>query len=338
MPTEKLFTDLHQFAARIERAAAAREAAEALVNWLDRQDCPAMIGLLDSSAGLEIVRGPGCQPDDAALAWMQSPEAWLTWLSWHEPRRSDKVAELSSDRPAVLMPLRYEGTVYGLLWLEIDVQSSQVPVLAAHLLAARLHHLAVHSRWDGLLANVNAFSRALLQEPSSEAMWQVIHRQLSLLFDASSFFVGLLNPYTSQLMLPLFSRDGVPAYYGAVPLAGLSKAVIRHGTPLLFYDVEAEGERIAKLNVSAEGEQPETRARSWMGVPLRNHRNEVVGLVSIQNLLPGCYSDPDLYLLMFVAGQIAFAVENKRLLQAEQERRKVASTLMDVGQMVSGIL
>jgi len=340
MPTEKSFTDLHQLAARIGQAVTAREAAETLVNWLDRQDAPAMIGLLDSSsASLEIARSPGCQPDDAALAWMQSPEAWLTWLSWHEPRERDEVAELASDRPALLMPLRYEETVYGLLWLEVDAktapQNAQLPVLAAHLLAARLHHLAVHSRWDGLLANVNAFSRALLQESSSEAMWQIIHRQLSLLFDASSFFVGLLNPYTSQLTLPLFSQDGVPVYYGTVPLTGLSKAIVQHGTPLLFYDVEAEGERIAKLNVTAEGEQPETRARSWMGVPLRSHRNEVVGLVSVQNLLPGCYSDPDLYLLMFVAGQIAFAVENKRLLQAEQERRKVASTLMDVGQVVN---
>ncbi len=340
MPTEKPFTDLYQIASRIAQAASARAAAEALVGWLEQQTCPAMIGLLDSaSASLEVIHNAGCAPDEASLAWMYSPETWLDWLDWQEPRRRQDVAELVEGQPALLIPLRCEESVYGLLWLDMDDQTArangQTPVLLAHLLASRLHHLSIHRRWDTLLTNANTFSRALLQESDSEEMWQIIHRQLSLLFDASSFFVGLLNPQTGEINLPLFSQAGAPVHYGTIPLTGLSKAVVQHGTPLLFYDVEAEGERIAKLNVTVEGEQPETHARSWMGVPLRSHRNEVIGLVSLQNMLPGCYSDPDLYLLMFVAGQIAFAIDNKRLLQAEQERRKIASTLMEVGQVVN---
>ncbi len=69
-----------------------------------------------------------------------------------------------------------------------------------------------------------------------------------------------------------------------------------------------------------------------------SQKNQIIGLVSIQNELQDAYNDADLSLLMFIASQISLAIENRDLLLAEQDRRRVASTLMEVSQVVSSTL
>jgi GAF domain-containing protein len=338
MSTNSASNTIQAIAETISGAETSRAAAGALVSWFKRR---AMIGLLNNrTASMDIILSPGYKPGETALRWMQSPETWLMWQTWEGPRRSgESVVIPECEEKALLIPLRYEGTLYGLLWLKTSrkYEESQA-ILLAHVLAARLHHLAVNSRWDTLLVSVNAFSRALSQESSSEDMWQTIHRQISDLFDTSSFYVGLLNPYTSQLTLPLYSENEAQIYYGPIRLSGLSRAVVQHGTPLLFYNVAAEKERLTALTVIFDADEPGRHAASWLGVPMRNQRGEVIGIVSIQNVLPNCYADPDLHLLMLIAGHIAHTIEGKRLLQDEQERRRVASTLMEVGQVVNSSL
>ncbi|HEX2906962.1 MAG TPA: GAF domain-containing protein [Phototrophicaceae bacterium] len=349
MPKQPSLAETHAITTTIGQADTARAAATALAAWLGTHIAPAMIGLLDSaSATLENIISPGYLPDETAADWMQSPDSWYKWQSWHDPRWLD-----SDSRPAglealatqaLLVPLRYEGSLYGLLWLETPASkaaahAAESPVLGlANLLAARLHHLQVNAHWNTLMNSVNTFSRALFQDITSEDVWVLIHDQLFVLFDASSFYVGLLNSYTNQLTLPLYSENGVQIYYGSIALSGLNKAVIQHGLPLHFRDLETELARLESLNVTFGDEEPVNHIRSWMGVPLRNRRNEVIGLISIQNDLPNSYTDSDLHLLLFVAGQIAFAVEGLKLFQVEQERRKIASTLMEVSQVVNASL
>ncbi|MBI5669634.1 MAG: response regulator [Chloroflexi bacterium] len=323
--------------AAVNQAETARAAAEAAAAWCSHRQSNVLIGLLDSgTASLELVASPGYDPGEVAIAWMYSPDSWLLWQTWYTPHRTSETLR-ESEAEALLIPLRYEGALYGLLWWDsgADNDSAVSVVLLANLLAARLHHLAVNRRWDTLLTNVNAFSRALSQDSTGAELWPLVHQQMVELFDTTSFYVGLLNPATNQLMLPLVSENGVRAFADPIPLAGLSRAVIQHGTPLLFSDLNAEAERLAALNVAPDADEPGDDSASWLGVPLRNRRGEVFGLISIQNILPNVYAEPDLYLLLLVAGQISLAVENQHLLHAEQERRRVASTLMEVAQVVN---
>ncbi len=340
MNTHSSVSSIQSIAAAIGQAAAARAAAEQLVIWFQQQERRAIIGLLNTgSATLDLVHSEGVSFATPILDWIQSTESWLLWERWPEAYWLDETTPLPGleGLTALLVPLRHDGVLYGLLWLEGDPDRATA-ILLTHLLAARLHYLTVTHRWDTLLTSVNAFSRALWQETTSEQLWQVIHHQIAALFDTSSFYIGLLNNFTSQLTLPLYVENDVQIYYGPMALTGLNRAVIQHGTPLHFRDLNEEPARLAALNVTLDAEEPGQMARSWLGVPLRSRRGEVIGLISLQNLLPNCYADPDLHLLLLIAGQIAFAVENHRLLQAEQERRRVASTLMEVGQVVNSTL
>ncbi|MBA3875240.1 MAG: response regulator, partial [Anaerolineae bacterium] len=73
-------------------------------------------------------------------------------------------------------------------------------------------------------------------------------------------------------------------------------------------------------------------------VPMRNQMNEIIGLISIQSELPNHFSDSDLALLVLMALQMSQTVENQRLLEAEQDRRRIANTLIEVSRLVSSTL
>jgi len=329
----------------INQAETPRLATEALVRWLGQQANKVLIGLLDrQSAGLQVYMMPGYNPPSAVIDWLQSPDSWLSWEHWDAPYWLDNthpIDGLAFQSPTLLIPLRYEQYLRGILWLEgADIPSTvqQEAVLLGQLLAARLHLLELNSGWSTLLTSLNEFSRALSQISNNEDIWEVVHAQIAMLFDTSSFYVGLLNPHNNQLTLPLSSENGMLVYYGAIPLSGLSRAVITHGVALHFRDMESESDRLTALNIEFGDLEPGMNARSWLGVPLRNRKNEVIGVISIQNELPNHYSDPDLSLLMVIGVHLSQTIENRQLLVAEQERRKIASTLIDVSQVVGSTL
>src|SRR5690606_20756443 len=74
------------------------------------------------------------------------------------------------------------------------------------------------------------------------------------------------------------------------------------------------------------------------GVPLRSRKHEILGLIGVANPLPDRYTATDLSLLLTIAAQLSLALENARLLEAEQERRRIANTLIDISRDVSSTL
>ncbi len=230
--------------------------------------------------------------------------------------------------------------VIGILWLngeKLSDSGGQQAILLAQLLASRLNHLNINNSWGTLLTSVNEFSRALAQQSSPDDMWELVNSQIPLLFDVSSYFVGILR-LDGQLELPIASENGLPLEQDFMSLCGLSKVVITSGIPLYFRDLTAESERLAALNVDYCDNEPGTNARSWMGIPLRNRDNQVIGIISIQNEIQSYYSDADLSLLMILAVQVSLAYENNVLLQTERNRRNVTSTLMEISQVVNSTL
>jgi signal transduction histidine kinase/CheY-like chemotaxis protein len=324
-------------------------AIEALVQWLPEMVSPALVTRLnDENATLEIFTSPDYAAPQELVAWMEAFEWWGEWQTIQTPIWLDEnhnINGLEFSGPGLIIPLIYDQVVHALLWLDGAQNAEHVRGLGggqalalAQLLSARLHYLELNNGWTNLVGSINAFSRELAQKTSGEDIWELIDQQMEVLFPNSSFFIGLLDPYETQLSFPLVSQDGFRTDYEPIALGGLSKAVITSGIPLHFRNLEDEGERLRALNIEFNPDEPGTAARSWMGVSLRNRNNQVTGLISIQNLLPNEYDDANLSLLMFVAAQIALSIDNRDLLQAERDRRKVASTLMDVSQVVSSTL
>lgn len=188
------------------------------------------------------------------------------------------------------------------------------------------------------LSIINEISHLLAQNFGGEDMWDPLHDQLAALFDTSSFFVALYDRERRMLELPLVSEGGVRVFRQPMGVVGLSQAVIAHGTALHFRDLEAEDERLIGLKVILTDEEPGHPARSWLGVPLRSRNNVTIGLISVQSLLPDAYIAEDLSMLNTIGAQISLALDNARLLEAEQDRRKIANTLMDVSRVVTSTL
>jgi signal transduction histidine kinase/DNA-binding response OmpR family regulator len=332
---------IEQLIEAINSATTPSQAAQHVADWLGRRVAPAVIALLDpSSADMALLASPGHTPPQQIAAWLQSPANWLAWEQWPPVRPLDSanpVEGLAWNNPALLLPLRNESRLYGLLWLDAFDTDDSI-VLLAQLLAARVHHLHYQGGWGGVLADINEFSRVLAQNIGGDGMWGAVHDQITVLFDTVSFFVTLYDEDRGYLTFPVVSEHGVPVEHAPIPVSGLSQAILSFGTPLYFRDLADEQERLAGLSVEPNEAEPGWGAASWIGAPLHNRNHEAIGVISLQHDLPDIYSDRDFSLLMTVASLISLALDNTRLLKAEQERRKITNTLMEVSQVVSSTL
>lgn len=336
MSNSNAFEQTAGVAMAVNQAGSPPAAAEAVVGWLDARGLAALVALLDPRSGLSLHLTQQISPPVEVQYWAGSADSWLDWQTWREPRRTDGAVR-GLNVPGITLPLRYEGSVYGIIWLASGAEEGATALLA-HLLAARLHHLQVSTGWNQLLTNLNEFNRALAQADSAEAIWPIIEQQLSMLFEGSSFFVGLLTDDRAHLRYPAFSRDEWEPPAQPAPLTGLNRAIISYGTALQFGDLQIESERLDALGMPHDDADRKLPARAWMGVPLRGRLNQVIGLVSLHNIIPNYYTEPDLMLLRMIADQISAELDSRHLLQVEQERRQIASVLIEVSQVVSSIL
>ncbi len=328
----------------INQAESPGEAAQALTEWLGSAFQQSVVAILNlENAEVQLYPTPGFTVPDELQGWMQSADAWLNWQEWTAPRwhtPNEPVPYLSSNDEGLLLPLPYAGTVRGMIWVAARPQMVDltIPLLLAGLLAARLDHLKTTIGWNMLVDKLNDFSRALVQKEGLQDIWDAVENRITELFDATSFFVGLYEPGSGLLTFPVVINDGYLVTVDPLPLQGASKAVITQGSPLYFRNLMVEQDRLRAYNTELTPDEPGSGLPSWLGVPLRNRNNEVTGLISVQSELPQHFSDSDLALLMLIALQISQTVENQRLLGAEQNRRKIASTLIEVSQVVSSTL
>jgi GAF domain-containing protein len=145
-------------------------------------------------------------------------------------------------------------------------------------------------------------------------------------------------------------RLSILAYRGPIPHqealalsfsvddAGANRAVIQGREPLIVEDVRSD-EPLARALRETAGEELDATygyIRAWMGVPLVV-KDRVVGMLSLDHSEPGYYAAEDADLAMAFADQVAAAIDNVRLYEAEQERleeserrRQVAEGLRDI--------
>ncbi|MDY6875439.1 MAG: GAF domain-containing protein [Chloroflexota bacterium] len=77
--------------------------------------------------------------------------------------------------------------------------------------------------------------------------------------------------------------------------------------------------------------------RAWIGVPLLV-RDEMVGALMVDSARPGSYTEADVAIAQALAHQVAVAVENARLYQAEHRGREVAEALQETARVVNASL
>lgn len=145
-------------------------------------------------------------------------------------------------------------------------------------------------------------------------------------------------------------RLNIAAYRGPIPhdealhisfdldSADANRAVVERREPVIVDDVRSEGPLARAIRETAGDELDTTYRyiRAWMGVPLVV-KDRVVGMLSLDHSEPGYYTPERAELAMAFANQVAVAIDNARLYQAEQDRleeserrRQVAEGLRDI--------
>lgn len=165
------------------------------------------------------------------------------------------------------------------------------------------------------LALLNQVAQAIVQaELSVEGLAELIYEQACRVVDAPTFYLGLFE--RDLFDVKLFVREGVRQDSSALAISpdeGVAGWVRQSGRPLLVGDFSKQDLPTQPVPLSGRP------SLSAIYVPLMAG-SQVIGTLSIQHPQPNAFSQGDLRILSFIAGQAAIAIEKARLFQAAQER------------------
>lgn len=181
---------------------------------------------------------------------------------------------------------------------------------------------------------INSISHTLSETFGMNIMWDQLLEELENLFPHGFVTVALYDSQSKTMNLPDLVAHSVIL---SSPPPELAKIVVENGITLNFQDLPQEEARLDSLGIDSF--QLNIGAlRSWVGTPLKSRNNDSIGVIALQSDKTNAFTDRDLSLLNMVAAQTSLALDNSVLLKAEQERREVASSLIDMGRIMTSTL
>ena len=145
-----------------------------------------------------------------------------------------------------------------------------------------------------------------------------IHETVGTLMDATNFYIAEYDAARDILTFPYFVDEYDAAPEGRQPGRGCTSYVLRTGQPLL-----ATPEEFRRLEAEGEIDLVGHRSVDWLGVPLKTG-DHTWGVIGVQTYETSKRLSPrHKEILVFVAQQVAWAIDQKRQESAlrENERR-----------------
>ncbi len=174
-------------------------------------------------------------------------------------------------------------------------------------------------RRENTQAATYAISQAVLSSGDLSTLFAELHRIVGQLIPAKNFYIALLSPDRSVLSFPYFVDETATTPAPRKPGFGLTEYVMHTGRPLRTTADE--------LTVILRGDsryKPTGKPSAlWLGAPLMID-GRAIGVITVQDYHnANAYTDADLQLLNFVAGQAAVAVQRRQseAAQARAEQR-----------------
>lgn len=197
-----------------------------------------------------------------------------------------------------------------------DGQKINVSLVASAIVinTETVAHLGIYrditvERKNQLLQEIlyNISTSALKQYDIGE-IYPVIIKELSKIWDTNNFFIALYDKTRETLSLPLFS-DEKDSFY-EIPTKGTITAwIIKQAKSVLLKEND-----LKKLEEAGEIDLVGTPCRVWMGVPMRVD-GEVIGVMCLQDYHDETkFNIDDLYILEFIANQVAMTLQRRLML------------------------
>ena len=244
-----------------------------------------------------------------------------------EPFRFDNPL-LPDTRSELALPLISHGRAIGGLTIQSTAEAafSQEDVAALQTMADQLANAVDNARLFQErerriqeLATVTEIGQAVASILDPDTLFETIHSQISRLFDVSSFYIAAYEEGSDEWESAFLVERGErqpKARYGIQ--SGITGYMIRTRQPLVFGTAQENLDFAKAHGIQVIG----APAVSWLAVPLIA-ADQCVGVMCVQNYdRENLYSDHDLVVFGTIAGQVAAALDNVRLLAETQRRAK----------------
>ncbi|MCE5345672.1 MAG: PAS domain S-box protein [Bacteroidales bacterium] len=167
-------------------------------------------------------------------------------------------------------------------------------------------------------------STAALKQYDIKEIYPIIVNELSKIWDTNNFFIALYNKAADTISLPFFSdeKDNFKELPAAKTITGW---VIKQNKSVLLKEKDQK-----MLEEKGDIDLIGTPCKVWMGVPLKVEDN-IIGVMCLQDYHDeNKFSQDDLFVMDFIANQIAIALQRRmmfdNLVLARQKAEDAAQT------------
>ncbi|HLN56304.1 MAG TPA: PAS domain S-box protein [Bacteroidales bacterium] len=151
-------------------------------------------------------------------------------------------------------------------------------------------------------------STAALKQYNIQEIYPVIVHELSKIWDTNNFFIALYDKTKDTLSLPFFS-DEKDNFYEIPTTKTITGFVIKKKSSVLLKEND-----LKDLEESGDIDLIGTPCRVWMGVPL-TVEGEIIGVMCLQDYNDeNKFTQDDLYIMEFIANQIAMTLQRRMML------------------------
>ncbi|MFH2116175.1 MAG: sensor domain-containing diguanylate cyclase [Spirochaetota bacterium] len=233
---------------------------------------------------------------------------------------SPRIAAAFPARSLLGLPLLSNGEVLGAIIISFDTyhhftkqEIARCEHAARHVsfAVATMRLLEAEKQRSEELLALNHIGMAINSGLDFNQVVLTILEQCRGIIELDTFYLALYDEEHNQLSFPLFCDNGAIRPFDSKALGyhpGLSDHVIKTRGSLYLPDTLAP-DLDTSLGIVRTGGSP---SRSYIGLPLL-YRDKVLGVMSVQSLLPNAYDSRQIRLLETIAAQSAIAIENARL-------------------------
>ncbi|MBA3943218.1 MAG: GAF domain-containing protein [Herpetosiphonaceae bacterium] len=169
-----------------------------------------------------------------------------------------------------------------------------------------------------------------------EQLFLAIYQEVARYRPIDAFLLTTFELTSYQITRMLIVDEGEAAFVNTVrPILPNSHThhLIQSGEPVLLGSAEQ-----GRGNPISKPDGPQTPIQSWAGVLLRNTSGEPFGVLAMQSYAVNAFDLRDIDFLTNVAGQVALNIQNARLFESEQAKRRLADTLREVSHSLTASL
>ncbi len=172
-----------------------------------------------------------------------------------------------------------------------------------------------------ILSNI---STSALKQYDIKEIYPIIVLELSKIWDTNNFFIALYDEKSDTLSLPFFA-DEKDNFYEIPSKRTITGWVIKKNKSVLLREND-----LKVLEEAGEIDLVGSPCKVWMGVPLKVDSN-IIGVMCLQDYRDeNKFSQDDLYIMDFIANQIALAIQRRIMLNnlifARQKAEEAATS------------